>query len=146
MAATHFSGPVESENGFVTGTTGMAAGTELVTAGRVLVEADNGITLVLADASAGAITLPDVALTGFQCRVLCGFAITASTAVTAATVSTITGTLVVNGATVLAETEDAINFILNLAEVGDYVDFVSNGSAWIVNGIGGAGGSITATT
>lgn len=146
MATTHFNGPVESEKGFITGTTGIASGTELVTAGRTLVEADHGITLVLADASAGAITLPDVALTGFKCRVLCGFAITASTAVTAATVSTITGTLVVNGATVLAETEDAINFILNLAEVGDYVDFVSNGSAWIVNGIGGAAGSITATT
>jgi len=146
MATTHFLGPVESENGFVTGTTGLATATELVTAGRTLVEADSGITLILADADAGAITLPDVALTGFKVRVLCGFAITASTAVTAATVSTITGTLVVNGATVLAETEDAINFILNLAEVGDYVDFVSDGSAWIVNGIGGAAGSITATT
>lgn len=146
MATTHFSGPVESENGFTTGTTGIASNTVLVTAGRTIVEADHGKTFILADASAGAITLPDVALAGFQCRVLCGFAITASTAVTAATASTITGTLVVNGATVLAETEDAINFILNLAEVGDYVDFHSNGSAWIVNGIGGAAGSITATT
>lgn len=145
MATTHFNGPVESENGFVTGTTGIAASVESVTAGKTLVEADNGTTLLLGDAAPGDITLPAVTLTGFKVRVVCNFAITSSSAVKSAEGDNISGVLVVNGATVLAEAEDQINFILNLAEIGDYIDLVSDGSAWIVQGIGGAAGSITAT-
>jgi hypothetical protein len=145
MATTHFSGPVESANGFVTGTAGIAATTSSVTAGATLTVADHGKTVLLADAAPGDVTLPAVTLTGFSVRVLCAFAITSSSAVISAEGDNITGTLVVNGATVLAEVEDQINFILNLAEVGDYIDIMSDGAQWIVNGIGGAAGSITAT-
>ena len=90
-------------------------------------------------------TLPVVTLAGFRVRVVCGFAITTSSGVLSAEGDNISGTLVVNGATVLAEVEDQINFILNLAEIGDYVDFVSDGTKWIVSGMGGAAGSVTAT-
>tara|TARA_R110000824_G_scaffold317264_1_gene504480 strand:+ start:245 stop:691 length:447 start_codon:yes stop_codon:yes gene_type:complete len=145
MSTTHFSGPVESETGFTTGTAGIATSIEAVTAGDTLVEADHGRTIILSDAASGNITLPAVTLTGFAVTILCGFAITTSSAVLSAEGDNITGTLVVNGATVLAIAEDQINFILNLAEVGDYIYLVSDGSQWIVNGIGGAGGSITAT-
>tara|TARA_R110000851_G_scaffold251528_1_gene403991 strand:- start:33 stop:518 length:486 start_codon:yes stop_codon:yes gene_type:complete len=136
------------------GTTEVYAGSALVsssnastsvTAGVTLDAADSGKTVFLADAASGNVTLPAVTTTGWKVRVQCAFAITTSSAVLSAEGDNITGTLVVNGATVLAEAEDQINFILNLAEIGDYVDFVSDGSKWIVNGIGGAGGSITAT-
>jgi hypothetical protein len=145
MGTTHFSGPVESENGFTTGTTGIASSVESVTAGRTLVEADNGMNILLGDADSGDVTLPAVTLTGYTVRVTCNFAITASSAVISAEGDNISGVLVVNGATILAEAEDQINFILNLAEIGDYIDLLSDGTSWIVNGIGGAAGSITAT-
>lgn len=116
-----------------------------VTAGVTLTSADNGKTVFLADAASGNVTLPAVTITGFSVKVICAFAITTSSAVISAEGDNITGTLVVNGATVLAEVEDQINFILNLAEVGDYINIVSDGTQWIVNGIGGAAGSITAT-
>lgn len=145
MSTTHFTGPVASVNGFTTGAAGIAAGTSSVTAGSTLTVADHGKTIFLADAASGDVTLPAVTLTGFAVRVVCAFAITTSSAVISAEGDNITGTLVVNGATVLAEVEDQINFILNLAEVGDYIDIVSDGTSWIVNGIGGAAGSITAT-
>ena len=145
MSATHFSGPVDSAAGFTQGTAGVAAGVESVTAGLTLTYLDSGKTIFLADAAPGDVTLPAVTYTGFKVRVVCAFAITSSSAVISAEGDNITGTLVVNGATVLAEVEDQINFILNLAEVGDYIDLVSDGSQWIVHGIGGAAGSITAT-
>ncbi len=140
MSATHFSGPL-----VVNGVYLNEGSVSSVTAGVTLTAADNGKTVLLADAASGDVTLPAVTVTGFKVRVLCAFAITTSSAVKSAEGDNITGTLVVNGATVLAEVEDQINFILNLAEVGDYIDIQSDGTQWIVNGIGGAAGSITAT-
>lgn len=149
MAATNFSGPVVSAAGFTTGQAGqltdIAAAYVSVTAGHTCTYADHDKTLFLADAASGDVTLPVVTLAGFRVRVVCGFAITTSSAVLSAEGDNISGTLVVNGATVLAEVEDQINFILNLAEIGDYVDFVSDGTKWIVSGMGGAAGSVTAT-
>ena len=115
-----------------------------VTAGVTLVAADNGKTLFLGDAASGNITLP-AATAGFGVKVVCNFAITTSSAVISAEGDNISGVLVVNGATVLAEAEDQINFILNLAEIGDYINIISDGTNWIVDGVGGAAGSITAT-
>ena len=119
--------------------------TESVTAGKTLVAADNGSVLFLGDADSGDITLPAVTNTGFSAKIICNFAITASSAVISAEGDNISGVLVVNGATVLAEAEDQINFILNLAEIGDYINIISDGTSWIVDGIGGAAGSITGT-
>jgi len=114
-------------------------------AAQTLTVADNGKTILLGDASPGDVTLPAVTETGFKVRVQCNFAITASAAVISAEGDNISGLLVVNGATVLAEVEDQINFILNLAEIGDYIDIMSDGTSWIVNGVAGAAGAITAT-
>lgn len=145
MSTTHFTGPVASVNGFTTGAAGIAASTQSVTAGSTLTVADHGKTIFLGDAAPGDITLPAVTLTGFTVKVICNFAITSSSAVISAEGDNISGVLVVNGASVLAEAEDQINFILNLAEIGDYINIVSDGTSWIVDGVGGAAGSITAT-
>lgn len=112
---------------------------------QTLTAVDNGKTILLGDAAPGDVTLPAVTNTGFKVRVQCNFAITSSAAVISAEGDNISGLLIVNGATVLAEAEDQINFILNLAEIGDYIDIISDGTNWIVNGAGGAAGSITAT-
>lgn len=114
-------------------------------AAQTLTAVDNGKTILLGDAAPGDITLPAVTNTGFKVRVQCNFAITTSAAVVSAEGDNISGLLIVNGATVLAEAEDQINFILNLAEIGDYIDIMSDGTSWIVNGAAGAAGAITAT-
>jgi len=145
MATTHFSGPVESTNGFVTGTAGIASSTESVTAGRTLTVADHGKTFFLGDAASGNITLPDVTLTGFNVKVICGFTITTASAVLSAEGDNISGVLTVNGALVGALVEDQINFIGSAALLGDWVELTSTGAAWVVSGQGSAAGSITAT-
>lgn len=116
-----------------------------VTAGQTLTAADNGKVLFLGDAAPGNITLPAVTNTGFHAKVICNFAITTTASVISAEGDNISGVLVVNGATVLAEVEDKINFILNLAEIGDYINIISDGTNWIVDGVAGAAGGITAT-
>lgn len=112
---------------------------------QTLTAVDNGKTILLGDAAPGDVTLPAVTETGFKVRVQCNFAITSSAAVISAEGDNISGLLIVNGATVLAEVEDQINFILNLAEIGDYIDIISDGTSWIVTGAAGAAGAITAT-
>jgi len=145
MASTHFSGKVISANGFTTGTAGIAATTESVTAGRTLTVADHGMTFFLGDAASGNITLPAVTLTGFSVKVICGFSITTSSAVLSAEGDNISGVLTVNGALVDALVEDQINFIANTALLGDWIEITSTGAAWVVGGQGSAAGSITAT-
>ena len=145
MATTHFSGPVDSANGFVTGTAGIAATTESVTAGRTLTVADHGMTFILGDAASGNITLPAVTLTGFTVKVLCGFTITTASAVLSAEGDNISGSVIVDGADIQALAEDQINFIGSAALLGDWVQLTSTGAAWTVTGIGSGAGSITAT-
>jgi len=145
MSDTNFSGPVVSANGFTTGTAGIAATTESVTAGRTLTVADHGMTFFLGDAASGNITLPAVTLTGFTVKVVCGFTITTSSAVISAEGDNISGLITVNGALVSALVEDQINFILNAALLGDWIELTSTGAAWAVSGQGSGAGSITAT-
>ena len=145
MATTHFNGPVDSTNGFVTGTAGVASSVVSVTAGRTLTIADHGKTFFLGDAASGDITLPAVTLTGFYVKVICGFTITTSSAVLSAEGDNISGVFTVNGALIPALVEDQINFIANTALLGDWAEFTSTGAAWATTGIGSAAGSITAT-
>lgn len=145
MSDTHFSGKVSSANGFSTGTAGIAATTESVTAGRTLTVADHGMTFFLGDAASGDITLPAVTLTGFSVKVICGFTITTSSGVLSAEGDNISGVLTVNGALVAALVEDQINFIGSAAVLGDWIKVTSTGAAWAVSGQGSAAGSITAT-
>ena len=145
MSDTHFSGKVVSTAGFQTGTAGIAATTESVTAGRTLTVADHGMTFFLGDAASGDITLPAVTLTGFNVKVICGFTITTSSAVLSAEGDNISGVLTVNGALIPAVAEDQINFIGSAAVLGDWIELTSTGAAWVVGGQGSAAGSITAT-
>lgn len=145
MSTTHFTGPVESTNGFTTGAAGIAATTESVTAGRTLTVADHGKTFFLGDAASGDIILPAVTLTGFTVKVICGFTITSDSKVDSAEGDNISGVLTVNGALVPALVEDQINFIGNAALLGDWIELTSTGAAWTVRGQGSGAGSITAT-
>ena len=140
MAATHFSGPLVVNDIYSNNNVA-----DVQTSAQTLTAADNGRTIILADAAPGNVTLPAVSISGFNVRVLCGFAITTSAGVISAEGDNIDGMVLVNHAEVRAAAEDQINFIANTALIGDYIDIVSNGTTWIVTGVGDDAGSITAT-
>ena len=105
MAATHFSGPVISENGFSAG----ASSVETITEARTLVSADNGKTFILNAAGGAAVTLPAVTTTGFSCKFILG-AIFATTdwVITSAEGDNLEGALMVASTVVDVDAADTI--------------------------------------
>lgn len=137
MAATHFSGPVVQGAGSV----------EVVTGATTLTAKDNGKTFFL-DAAAGAtVTLPALAV-GMRLKfiVTSAFA-TTNWVVDSAEGDNISGNLIVAGAHVAAAAEDQINFVATAESVGDYIELIADttNSQWIVSGVAGLSGGITAT-
>lgn len=120
---------------------------ETIAAAQTLTAADSGKVFIL-DAAAGAtITLPALEA-GLRFKFIVGAAFaTTNWVVDSAEGDNINGILVVNGASVPAEAEDQINFVNSAETIGDYIELVcdSGNSQWLVNGVGNAAGSITAT-
>lgn len=95
-------------------------------------------------AAAGvAITLPSVAVDGFYAKFITGsaFATTAFTVV--APTAVIQGGAIVNSVFVPAANETTITFAASAETVGDYIEIVSDGTNFYVNGVGAAAGAIT---
>jgi len=142
MAASHWSGPVVSENGFQNG----ASSIEAITAGKTLTAADNGKTFILSDAASGDITLPAVATSaGFQIKVVCGFAITSASAVISAA-GDIEGCIMVASTVVDVDGVTQMNFIQTAENIGDWITLISDGTYWYVDGRALSTGAITATS
>ncbi len=55
--------------------------------------------------------------------------------------------MLVNGAVVAASAEDQINFVASAETVGDWIELWADNtnSQWVVTGVGGGTGGITAT-
>lgn len=118
---------------------------ETVAADTTLTAADSGKVLLLNNATGEVITLPALeAGLQFKFIVAAAFA-TDNWVIDSAEGDNINGILVVNGASVPAEAEDQINFVATAETIGDYIELVCDGSQWLVNGVGNAAGSITAT-
>ena len=136
MGTTHFSGPLAVGSGKV----------EAITAGKTLTADDNGKVFILSDAASGDITLPAVATNvGFECKVICGFAITSASALKSAEGDNIEGSIVVNGAQVDVDAADQLNFVQTAENIGDWVSVISDGTYWYAEGVGHGAGAITAT-
>ena len=160
MSATHFSGPLVvgdtiTASGSVTVTGDITAsglvsqGTgsvEALVAATTLTSADNGKVLFLNHATGFATTLPAPAA-GLRFK----FVVTTQpttgndTIVTNGGDNVIEGMADVNSTLVLAANEDSINIVASTAIVGDWVEVVSDGTSWFVNGASGAAGGITFT-
>ncbi len=138
MAATHFSGPVVVGAGSVASATGSA---------QTLTAADNGKTLFLDSAAGATITLPALAV-GMKLKFMVSTAFaTTNWVIDSAEGDNISGTLIVNGATVAAAAEDQINFVASAESVGDWIELTADydNSQWLVVGVAGAAGGLTAT-
>jgi hypothetical protein len=125
-------------------------GFKTVSAAETLKVTDSGKTILL-DAAAGAtITLPALGYgLRFRFQVAAAFA-TSNWVIDSAEGDNINGLISDMGATpavVLAAGEDQINFVATAESIGDYIDIFADydNSQWIVNGMCGVNGGITAT-
>lgn len=120
--------------------------TEVLTGATTLTAEDSGKVFLL-KASAGAqITLPAVATSnGFRFKFIVGQAFATTDWTVKAASNVIEGSVLVNGAHVAGVNENTISFVASAEAVGDFVELVSDGANWYVNGSGVAAGSITLT-
>ncbi len=143
MAATHFSGPVNSTNGFAPGTGSI----ETITASQTLTSADNGKTYVLSHASVViAVTLPSPAA-GLSFKFISGLATSAAHTIAA------TSTLLHGGINELeVDTSDdgpfasgstTLTLVASTETVGDFVEMQCDGTSWFINGQTKLDGAVT---
>jgi len=115
-----------------------------VSADTTLTLEDNGKTILLAGTSgAYTVTLPEVK-DGLNFKIVASTVSTGIRTITGGTADKIEGIVVANGASVAAVNEDNIVFSAS-TKVGDYVEFISDGSNYYVSGAA-AGATITATS
>jgi hypothetical protein len=142
MAATHFTGPVVSEYGFAPGASSVLD----VTGATTLTTADNGKLISLNAAAGAAITLPAVTNTGFKCK----FVVSTVFATTDWVISSVEGDNI-EGALNIADTlttvdaADSFTFELGAENIGDFVEIISDGTSWLVNGVGLNASSLSST-
>ena len=118
---------------------------ETIAADSTLTAADSGKAFILNNATGEVVTLPALE-TGLNFKFIVGAAFaTDNWVIDSAEGDNINGILLVNGASVAAADEDQINFVASAESIGDYIEILCDGSQWLVNGVGSAVGSITAT-
>lgn len=141
MAATHFTGPVVSTNGFRAGT----GSVENITGATTLTAADSGKTFYLNAAAGATITLPAVAAgLSFEFIVAATFA-TSNWVIASAEGDNIDGSAEVAGAVVVAGAEDQVNLVASAEALGDTVILKSDGVQWFVRGVAALTGGMTFT-
>ena len=121
-----------------------------ISAAYTVKESDNGAIHTLDAAGGAAVTLPALAKgLRYKFVVAAAFAST-NWVVSSSEGDNINGIIADMGTTVavvLAAGEDQINFVESAESIGDYVEFIADvdNSQWIVNGMCGVNGGITAT-
>lgn len=142
MAATHFSGPVVSTAGFQPG----SGSVKDVTGATTLVAADNGKLMSLNAAAGAAITLPAVANTGWTARfVVSTVFATSDWVVSSAEGDNIEGCLNIASTLTTVDAADSFTFELGAENIGDFVDVISDGTSWLVYGVGLSASSLSST-
>lgn len=126
-------------------------GVETLTAARTLTAVDNGTTFFLGLAGGFTVTLP-TPVAGFKCKFIVSVAPT-----TAYVIVTAGGSDIMIGGINELEVDttedgpyddnaDTLNFVASTAVVGDWVEFVSDGTSWYFTGQTNADGGVTTST
>lgn len=124
---------------------GVGASTETIAAATTLTAEDSGKTFILSAAAGAAITLPAVTMTNFKAKFIVGAAFATTNFTVVAATNIIQGGAIVDSTFVAASDENTISFVASAEAVGDYVEIISDGTNWYVNGVGSGSGSITFT-
>ena len=115
-----------------------------IAAAKTLIAGDSGNTFILSAAAGAAIALPTLqAGLNFKFIVGSAFATTDWTIVSSTNVTE--GNVVVAGAHVAGANENTVSFVASAESIGDYVEYVCDGTSWFVSGSGVTSGSITFT-
>lgn len=123
---------------------------ETLSADTTLTKNDNGKIFILDNTTGEVVTLPSL-YPGFKVKFIVGAAFaTDNWVIDSAEGDNISGVIVDMGSTpagVIAAAEDQINFVASAETVGDWIELVADygNSQWIVTGLCGANGGITAT-
>jgi hypothetical protein len=121
-----------------------------ISAAYTVLASDNGAVYTLDAAGGAAVTLPTLAK-GLRYKFVVASAFASTNwVVSSSEGDNINGLVADMGTTpavVLASGEDQINFVATAESIGDYVEFIADvdNSQWIVNGMCGVNGGITAT-
>jgi len=120
---------------------------EVVTAANIMSASEVGKVFFLNSATGFAHTLPAPAA-GLHYKFIVTTIPTSGncTIGTASAANIIEGMANVDSTLVLASNEDSINFIASTCLIGDWVEVLSDGTSWFVNGQSGAAGGITFTS
>lgn len=119
--------------------------TNTLSTATTLTNADSGKTFTLSGSAGVAITLPSVAVDGFNARFIVGSAFATTNFTLVAPTAIIQGGGIVNSVFVPASNENTISFVASAETIGDYISIVSDGTNYYVNGVGALAGSITFT-
>jgi len=124
-------------DGVIYAGTGMTIPYQIHAAADTLTINEGSKLHVFDDTTEYALTLPAVATAaGVHYHIVVGIAPETGsfTVVTDSSENTISGTTVVNGAVIGAQTEDTITFTASAAVIGDYIDLYCDGVLWYVSG------------
>lgn len=123
----------------------LAARTNTVSVAKTLTASDSGNVFTLSATTGKVITLPSVAVDGFKAKFLVGASFATTDFTIVAPTSVIQGGAIVNSVFVPASNENTISFVASAEGVGDYINIVSDGTNFYVEGVGFRAGSITFT-
>jgi hypothetical protein len=119
--------------------------TNTIASATTLTNADSGKVFTLSNTAVVAITLPSVATDGFYAKFIVGSAFATTNFTIVAPTSIIQGGAIVNSVFVAGANENTISFVATAETIGDFVEIVSDGTNYYVNGVGALAGSITFT-
>jgi hypothetical protein len=123
----------------------LAARTNTLALATTLTASDSGNVFTLSAATGKAITLPSVAVDGFKAKFVVGAVFATTNFTIVAPTSKIQGGAIVNSVFVPASNENTISFVASAETIGDYINIVSDGTNYYVEGAGALAGSITFT-
>jgi len=123
----------------------LAARTNTISVAKTLTASDSGNVFTLSATTGKVITLPSVAVDGFKAKFLVGAVFATTNFTIVAPTSVIQGGAIVNSVFVPASNENTISFVASAESVGDYINIVSDGTNFYVEGVGALAGSITFT-
>jgi hypothetical protein len=119
--------------------------TETIALAKTLGTGDSSKVFTLSAAAGKVITLPSVAVDGFTAKFVVGAVFATTNFTIVAPTAVIQGGAIVNSVFVPASNENTISFVASAETVGDYINIVSDGTNYYVEGAGALAGSITFT-
>lgn len=131
----------------VAGTLNYTESSESQTTTNTIAISESGKTFYFSGSNYQTVTLPATTTPGQVYRFYVGGALSASTTVvTAGSVNSINGTMIVNGAVVDCDDEDKILFEVNSENIGDFIELRTDGTDWFIGASGAlSSGAMTCT-